>query len=541
MTWGWVLAAPGTLLILVLLAYPLLAILLRSFHPGGRLNFADPSFTLANYVAIVQDPASLIILRNTFIAAGVSAVVSLVAAYPVAVYLSQVSQRAARLVLLVVVFSFWTSVVVRMYSLQLILGEIQLLYSQTAVIIGMASYLIPFLILILYGAMVRIDTTLLTAARTLGASPVQAMRTIFFPLSRPAVLAGTLLVFVIGLGFFVTPALLGGTADMTVAMYIAQQVRIDRWGRASAMGIGLLVVAIFAYYVFDRVFGVEQLSGSSRGPAHIRTAASLSTVSWASSRIRRTLGIWTAVVVACLVVPLIYVVVISFSPKSYLSFPPSGLSTRWYAELFGEAEWFKAAALSLRVALLATALATVVGLSTAVAMTRTPLLKTRFFRGILILPIIVPIILIAIGVYELVLRSGLSGSLWGFALPHALLALPFAVLIINAALDQVGPSLEEVARTLGAGRLRAFVSTTLRLIIPSVVAAALIAFVTSWDEVVIALFVQFVQPTLPVRIYTFVRESLRPTVAAVSTLVLGGLLSFSLIGARVRRGWLARK
>jgi ABC-type spermidine/putrescine transport system permease subunit II len=145
-------------------------------------------------------------------------------------------------------------------------------------------------------------------------------------------------------------------------------------------------------------------------------------------------------------------------------------------------------------------------------------------KALFMLPLIVPVILIAAAIYELETRLNLTGTVRGYALGHTVLALPFTVLICTGALQQVGTSLEEAARSLGAGRLTAFRRATLPLIMPSVCAAAAIAFVTSWDEVVIALFLKGFDATLPVTIYTFVSQDLRPTVAAVSTLILAGIL-----------------
>src|SRR4029079_7676669 len=130
-------------------------------------------------------------------------------AYPTAAFLARLPPRWARILLLLALFPFWTSIVVRMYALQLILGKLGLLFTQTATVIGMVAYLLPYLILIFYGGMVGISDDLLQAARSLGARPWRAFLHVFAPLTKPVVLAGTLLVFILGLGFFLTPALLG--------------------------------------------------------------------------------------------------------------------------------------------------------------------------------------------------------------------------------------------------------------------------------------------------------------------------------------------
>ncbi|WP_028924163.1 ABC transporter permease subunit [Pseudonocardia acaciae] len=519
---GWVLLAPAVLLVLALVVYPLVGVILRSFDPQGALSLADPG--LNNYREMAAEPANRIILRNTFVIAAVAAVVTVVIAYPVAAFLSRLPGRRAQLLMLFVLFPFWTSVLVRIYSLQLLMSGADLLFTEAAAAIGMVSYLLPYLILIFYGGMVRIDDGLMTAARTLGAGPGQAVRRIFVPLTRPAVYSGALLAFVIGLGFFLTPALLGGPSNITVSMYIQQQVTIGNWGVAAAMGVGLLVLALVIYYVFDRAFGMDALAGAGdRGPVNVQVAPRPGGRRRVSVG-RAALAGWSALVFAFLVVPLVYVVLVSFSPKSYLTFPPSGLSLQWYEELFADTAWGESAWLSFQVAVLATVLATVAGLLAALGMTRARPRGARALRGLFMLPMIVPVVLIAAGLYDLEGQLGIAGTVLGYGLAHAVLALPFTVLICTAALQQVGSSLEEAARSLGAGRVTAFCRVTLPLVLPSVAGAAVIAFITSWDEAVISLFLQVIEPTLPVKIYQFVQQDLRPTVAALSTLILAALV-----------------
>jgi putative spermidine/putrescine transport system permease protein len=533
---GWLLVAPALAIVLVILVYPTIGVVLRSFDGAGALSYTHPKFTLANYRAISADPAARIILRNTFVIAAYAAVLAAAVAYPAAAFISRLSPHRARVLLLLTLFPLWTSVLVRVYAHMLILGRLGLLFTETAVILSMASYLVPYLILIFYSGMVRIDDGLLRAARTLGAGPTQAVRYVFIPLSRPAVWAGTLLAFVIGLGFFVTPALLGGPSDITVAMYIQQQVNIESWGVASAMGVGLLVIALVAYIVLDRFFGVKRLVGSGTRDQLQRRAVDRLPATRRTRAFRVGLGIWTIGVFAFLLLPLVYVVVVSFSAKSYLTLPPTSFSLKWYRALFDDPSWRQSAWLSLRIALMTTVLATGSGLLAALALTRTRIRGKGALNALFVLPVIVPAILIAAGVFDFENRLYLTGTVQGFALGHTVLALPFTVLICTAALQQVGSSLDEAARSLGANRVKAFVYITLPLILPSVAAAAAIAFVTSWDETVISLFLQVIDRPLPVAIYQFMQQSPVPTVAALSTLIIGGVLVGGvvfLIGSRL--------
>ena len=153
-----------------------------------------------------------------------------------------------------------------MIEANLIDEPIDLLFNRTAVIIGMVHILLPFMIIILYSTMIAIDRELQDAARSLGASGFQTFQRVFLPLSMPGVYAGVLLVFIISLGLFITPAVLGGGGDITIAIFVQQQVSILNWGVASAMSMVLLVVTIILFFVFNRLFGGERMvAGALRG------------------------------------------------------------------------------------------------------------------------------------------------------------------------------------------------------------------------------------------------------------------------------------
>ncbi|MBS1881322.1 MAG: ABC transporter permease subunit [Actinobacteria bacterium] len=519
-TTPWLLVAPGLFLIFVFLLYPLLGVVLRSFDPNGLLSYTHPSFSTVNYAETWSDPVNRIILRNTFVIAAVAAAVTVVIAYPTAAFLARLPAERARLLLLLALFPFWVSVVVRMYAMQLILGKVGVLFSNTATVIGMVSYLLPYLIIIFYGGMVGIDSDLIRAARSLGARPTRAFWHVFVPLSRPVLLAGTLLVFIIGLGFFITPALLGAPSGITVSMFIQQQVEIGRWGVAAAMGVGLLVAALIVYYAFNVLFDIERLAGSG---AQVRVRDT----GWnrETSRLTRWgLGVWASLAFLFLLLPLIYVVLVSFSAQSYLTFPPTSFSLRWYRALFSEPTWAESAWLSVRVALLATLFAMVAGVLAAVALARGKLPARKMFRALFMLPLIVPVVLIAAAEFDIENRLRLSGTVLGYAVGHSILALPFVVVICSTALQQLGTSLEEAARSLGANWFAAFRKVTLPLIFPSLIASAAFAFITSWDEPVMSLFLRGLTPTLPVHIFQSVKQSIQPTVAALSTVILVGVV-----------------
>ncbi|MFC7740350.1 ABC transporter permease [Nocardiopsis composta] len=219
--------------------------------------------------------------------------------------------------------------------------------------------------------------------------------------------------------------------------------------------------------------------------------------------------------------PALVVVPLSFTDKASLAFPPTGWSTRWYANFFTDPQWSRSLLDSLTVALAVTATATVLGTAAALGLTRARIGGLPLAQGALLAPVIVPGVVVAIGMYGLFLQLRLTGTFFGFLMAHTVLALPFVVIPVTAALRGFDTRYEQAAAVMGAGRLTAFRTVTLPMIAPGVAAGALFAFVTSFDEVVVSLFVQ--SPylrTLPVQMYSSVTRDTDPTIAAAATLII---------------------
>lgn len=232
---------------------------------------------------------------------------------------------------------------------------------------------------------------------------------------------------------------------------------------------------------------------------------------------------------AWLVVPTLIVIPISFSGEDSFAFPPRSWSLQHYVTFFTESSWLTSLLVSLQLALIVTAVATVLGTMAAFA------LAGRKFRGrgavdaLLMAPLIVPGIVVAVAMYAAFLGWGLIGTPAGFIAAHTVLALPFVTVNVTAALAGFDRVLERASASLGAAPWTTFRSVTFPLIRPGVLAGALFAFVTSFDEVVVSLFIQSpTLQTLPVRMFTSVTNEVDPTIAAASTVVL--VVSTALLG-----------
>lgn len=234
----------------------------------------------------------------------------------------------------------------------------------------------------------------------------------------------------------------------------------------------------------------------------------------------RLLAVYFWAMVVYLIFPIIIVLPVSFSDSELLRFPPTAFSMRWYQSYFTDPVWVDATLISFRVAVLSMVISTTAGTLAALAINAVP----KHLAGPLTygatLPIVIPHIFIALGVFILAIRTGLTDNELMLALAHAAVAMPFVVLITSAAIRQIDPTIARAARVLGAGPLRAFRVATLPPLIPAIAAAAIFAFFVSFDELIIAQFLMKGSETLPMRIWADLRLDFNPTVAAVSTLLI---------------------
>lgn len=237
------------------------------------------------------------------------------------------------------------------------------------------------------------------------------------------------------------------------------------------------------------------------------------------------LSIVVGIVAVWLIAPMLIVFPLSFSGDPSFQFPPRSWSTRWYASFFQNSQWTDALGNSLLIGLLAALGATLLGTIAALAINRSTSRLAASASSLMLTPMIIPPIIAGAGIYTFFLRAGLVGTIVGFVLVHITLAIPLVVIAVNASLSGYDRSLELAAASLGAGRLKTFLTVTMPLIAPGMLAGVVFAFSTSFDEVIVSQFM--VSPalqTLPIMMYTSVTRSTDPTIAAAAALVLGAVL-----------------
>lgn len=540
----------GLAVILGFFFWPLVEVFLRSFSLEGNVTLSGPDFTLSHYAQVATLPYMRSLILQTAVVSLLAAVVTLGFAFPVAYLMSRVRPEVAAVIVGFIMLEFFSSIVVRLFGVSVMLGssgplnwalrligigEQQLLYNTFATTVGMAHYLIPIAVLVLYSAMLNIDQNLMLAAKTLGASARHTFWKIYFPQIRSSVVAAASLCFILAAGFFLTPSILGGNSDITIPLYIVQQVSLYEWGRASALGVLLLIVTVIGYYISVRLGRGSLFAFASEGVG--KGTASDDPLRLTTMTV--VLWVITGFVVLALLSPLVVVIASSFNGSPFLNFPPSELTFSWYKQAFGDPLWTSSIWKSVRVSLAVGVLGCALGLLLARLKSQVTNRHIADWIGVLaLLPLIVPTILTAIGVFGMEARLKLLGTDIGLILPLAVMTMPYAFVIIDGAMSRGTKDIETAAWTLGASRVQAFWMVVVPRILSALVASTALCAVIAWDEITIALFQTGFEKTLPVLIYSTVYSGPTPEVSAVASVamlaVLLALTAFMLFRRRVR-------
>lgn len=511
-------------------------------------------------------------LVRTLQISGTVACLCLLFGYPTALLIHRTRGIVRVLVATAIVLPYFIAVLIRTYAWMVLLGRngpvnkllvsigilsepAQLLFNRGAVLLGMTAVLLPLMVLSIYSSVARLDQGLTRAALASGAGPIAVFWRVLLPLTMPGMGAGFLLVFVAAIGFFITPTLLGGPGDQMFAMHIVQQAdSVTSEGFLQALGVMLLVITLVVVAVAGHFLGLEfiwggrKLTEATPGASKPATAAGAARhtfgasvadlIGWPSMRLfsrlpascgKLTVGLMGGLVIAVLILPIIVVMIISFSSASYLTFPPPGFSLRWYEQFFADSNWMRAFWTSSIVATLSACIAVVLGTSAALGIVRSNVRGKSLIMLLLVSPIIVPPVVLGLSMYSLFLRFDLVGTVYGLAAAHAIGGLPIVVVILSAALQGVDARLEQAASVHGASSLTVLRLVTFPAIAPGLAAATFFAFLHSFDELVLTLFLSSAQlKTLPLMLWGDVNYRLNPVLAVVSTLevllVVGGLV-----------------
>ena len=262
--------APLLVYLAIFFIYPLLSFLPKSFYYDGAFSFDK-------YLRAFTKPVYLRILRISFMVAGFTTLITLILAYPVAYLFTNSTGKIKGVITVFIILPFWTSIIVRMYAWMSLLGHngifnrlfmeggiisepIPMMFNRFGVLVGMVHFMLPYMVLSIYAVMSGIPPVYMQAGANLGAPPLKRFVKIYLPLSMPGVGAGCLLVFILALAFYITPALLGGLKDTMIAQIIEQEMKETfDWPFAAALSTILIIVTTTLYVIYQKVMSVERI------------------------------------------------------------------------------------------------------------------------------------------------------------------------------------------------------------------------------------------------------------------------------------------
>lgn len=563
----WGKLAPALIMLVVLAILPVAKLLELSFYQRGEFSFQ-------HYIRLFSSPVYLQVLATTFKVAIYTTIFTLLVSYPLAYLVASMPEKRRNRFMFAIMLSFWASFLIRTFGWMVILNRnglisqilmalgitdepVGLLYTSTAVIIGMTHAMIPLCVLTMLPVMQSIDENLAKAAKVHGGKPGSVFWQIYFPLSMPGVTAGALMVFITSLGFFIVPAFLGSRHDTMLTQLIIDQVQeYLNWPFAGALSLLLLVAALLVFWVYDYLIGLSALAGSADprraganattpiariGNAICTTMARISDAVYdaAASLAGRRIALAGSVVrflilasiLIFLLLPIFIMVPVSFTEGSRMAWPPEGFSLKWYEAVFDSPVWSQAAVRSLVVAFASATLALIIGTPAAFAIARQNLPAKTLILAIILSPLIMPRIIIAVALFYLYAQIGLVGTYLGLIIGHALLALPYVVITVIAVQKQYDPRYDQAAWSLGARPSQTLRRVTLPLISGGLLSAFLFAAITSFDELTIALFVTGgLTTTLPKQMWDDAINVATPTLASLSTLLLVFVAAMTFLG-----------
>lgn len=575
---GGIAKAVPWLLVIVLFggffAYPLLDVLWTSVD--------GTNFDLSGFQRMLdsENGPYLAVFSRTISIAFWTMVASVLIGYPVAYVMSRSAPGTVALIAMVLAIPLFTAILIRTYAWIIIFGReglintvldwlgivdqpLRLLYTSFAVYAGMVNVLMPVAVFTMFASMVQIDRQLTQAASVLGADPVKAFTRIYFPLSVPGIIAASVLVFILSIGFYITPSLLGGPGDTMITQLIVTQTSIllnPQFG--AVLATSLLIVTIVLLLLAGLITPLETIwavklddaaarRGGETGPG-ARLGSALRSLraqflTWPRALIEMIvlpfagwrhllLRLFLVLVLIFLILPLPIVILVSFSSSSYLVFPPPGFSLQWYEKFLTSSVWQNAVLMSVAIGAATSVLSVIAGVAGATLIVRYKLVAKRAIFFFMIGPLMTPHIILAIAFYGHFLALGLMGTVTGIVIAHTVMAAPYAIIVLTTAMRGLDFNLELAAASLGAKRRTVLRRITLPLLWPAITTSALLAFLVSFDELIVTLFLLGRLPrTLPLQFWADITIAIDPVISAASSMIIAGVIAVLMAGLWLNR------
>ncbi len=530
---GYTLLSPSLLVMICLLALPIFTLVAYSFWSQTYV-YIDETLTLKNYETFFGKWIyGKLLWRSIKMSATVTAITILLA-YPAAYFLAFRVKKNKMTWLILINLPFWTSYLLRVIAWKIMLGNngvinssleglgfIQepleyLLYSRFAVILTLAHGWAAFAILPIYVSLEKIDRSLLEAAADLGDGPVRRFLRITLPLSMPGVIAAAVIEFIPTVGDYITPVMVGGTKGIMIGQIIAAQFgAANNWPLGAALTIIMMITITIIVCTFIWLSKWGTVKGREIEAASARKESTIT-----EGRRFGPLFFYMVLYLMFLYIPSMMLPIFSFNDSIQMALPLKDFTVRWYVGIPAQRGLLAALGNSFKIAIPVAIVATTLATIAAKAMTRYRMPGRNLAIGFILLPMVMPGIIMAVGLLVLALAVGMPLSLWTIGISHVVVAVPFLMLVVMARLEGFDKSIEESSLDLGQNAWMTFWRVTFPLILPGIGASLLLSFTGSFDEFLFAFFLGGNQITLPVYMWTQVRfPDTLPTVLALGALI----------------------
>lgn len=493
-----------------------------------KVKFGEPDIvaTVATWKEFLTSSYRWGVVRETVVVGLATTAIAVAVGIPLAYGLHKIRRQTWRYVGMFIVFApLMTSVVARTYGWNLLLGDqgllnsglgllgipaLDLVYALPSVIIAMVHIVLPFTVFPIMSSLGQLDGALTEAARDLGASRFRTFRRITLPLILPGIIAGAQIVFALSISAFATPSLLGGGRVAVLATSVYSDVNNVQWPMAAVSSFVLVILAVIVLGLFNvaqrkvRVGGQMGVTGTTD-----------------EKGIRKPMVAWLTLVYIFVLSPLAIIVVNSFSTSTYGTFPPTGWTLEWYANLASQHGLGQAAYASLFIAFWTMLIVIIIGTCASIAIHRYSTRILGWFSTFSLSPMLVPKVALGLGAFLLLHTLHVFEGIAGIILMHVVITLPFVIIVLMAAMSRTDSTLDEAARDLGAKPIKAFYASTFFAIKPALIASALFAFIISFDEVDMTVFMLAPgQQTLPIWMFVYMQKYQDPTLAALATILI---------------------
>ncbi|EGE59188.1 ABC transporter permease subunit [Rhizobium phaseoli] len=519
-------------LLLIVVLPNVLLIGVSFLKASGGVILLEPS--LINYARIWNSAGFWVLLTRTLLFSFLGCGLATAIAFPLAFYVGRMARRYKTLLTVLVVLPLWISLLMRIFAWRIILGQSGVLnaalvssgildqpsdaflYSPTAVVIVFAYISVPFIFISTMGAFEKIPRDLIEASQDSGATPIQTFLHLIWPLTRRNFAIGFSLAFLVTVGDFVTPAMIGGIDGTTLGVVVSTQFGFaNNWPYGAAVAVALMISVALLLGTIITILPTKgvMLSEEAEGTLPETNSSPRGTG-------RRLASVGVVASIVYLYAPLAIIVLFSFNSANLQIFPLQGLTLHWYQELLQDQSLLEAARRSVMVALCVVTMSVMLGTIFALIIHYARLKGARFFELAFALPIATPGVVLGI---EMVLGTEIFSIPSGVArivIGQMSFVMPVTMLLLLVRLRRLDPSLMEASLDLGANRWQSFVHVLFPMIRGTIVAGAFLGLTLSADDVMVTLFLSGGAPTLPIWVFNQLRFGFTPSVNAIFSLLL---------------------